>query len=193
MQGKKNIIDDILMSAKKSAETMIADAEAERAEAEKAIAAELAVLEASAAEEAKAAADAVKSGKLKLGELEAGKILLRFKRTCVDSVYDEVKAKILKMKDAEYLGLLQRLIAEVATDGDEVVAAKSDAKRVTAEWVKKVSTAIKKKLTLSKEKGEFEAGVILRNAEYDRDLTLYEIIADLKERTEPETVKSLGL
>ncbi|MDE7464286.1 MAG: hypothetical protein K2M48_04565, partial [Clostridiales bacterium] len=112
---------------------------------------------------------------------------------CGDTLYLDVKAKILKMKDAEYLGLLQRLIADVAENGDEIVASQKDAKRVTAAGVKKVSSAIKKKLTLSKEKGEFEAGVILKNAEYDRDLTLDEIIADLKDRTEPETVKSLGL
>ncbi|MCH5163258.1 MAG: V-type ATP synthase subunit E [Clostridiales bacterium] len=193
MQGKQNIIDDIIKSAKKSAETMIADAEQEKAEVEKAIAAELSAREKSAEEEAKAAADAVKSGKLKLGELEAGKIFLGYKRECVDNVYAAVKAKILKMKDAEYLAMLSRLIKEVAEDGDEIVAAKADSKRVNDAWVKKLSGSIKKKLTLSKEKGDFEAGVILKNAKYDRDLTVDEIIADLKERTEPETVKTLQL
>lgn len=193
MQGKQNIIDDIISSAKKTAAAMIADAENEKAEAEKAIAASLAESEKAAKAEADAAAHAVRSGKLKLGELEAGKILLGYKRACVDGVYSEIKAKILAMKDAEYLAFLQKLIAPVAVDGDEIVAAKSDAKRVTSAWVKKLSSALKIKLTLAKEYGEFDAGVTLRNAEFDRDLTVDAVIADLKDATEADTVKSLAL
>ncbi len=193
MQGKQKIIDDILMSAKRSAETMIADAEKERAETDEKIAAALAESEKLAAEEANAAADAVYAGRLKLGELEASKTILRYKRACVDGVYDAVKDRILKMKDGEYLDFLAKLIGDIAEDGDEIIAAKSDSKRVTAAWVKKLSATLKKKLSLSSECGEFEAGIVLRNAEYDRNLTLDEIVSDLKDRTESDTVKSLGL
>lgn len=193
MQGKQKIIDDILASAKKTAADMIAEAEKEREEAESVVASSLSASEKSAKAEADAAAQALKNGKLKLGELEAGKILLRYKRACVDGVYSAVKAKILAMKDGEYLALLQKLIASAAADGDEIVAAKSDGKRVTTAWVKKISSSLKIKLTLAKETGDFDAGVILRNAEYDRDLTIDEIIADLKDATEADTVKSLEL
>lgn len=193
MQGKKNIIDDIISSAKKSAETMISDAEKERDEAQKAAEAEFAAAQKAADEQAAFAAEAVKRGKLKLGELEAGKVLLSYKRACVDEVYKAVKDKVLKMKDADYLDLLSKLIKECANDGDEIVACRADVNRVTAAWVKKLSTSIKKKLTLSKETGEFEAGVVLKSGGYDIDLTVDEIIADLKYRTESETVKSLKL
>lgn len=193
MQGKKNIIDDILSSAKKSAEVMIADAEEERTQAEKAVAALLDASQKEAEEQAAQEAENVRRGKLKLGELEAGKILLRYKRACVDEVYKAVKDKILKMKDADYLDLLGKLIGEAAADGDEIVAAKSDSKRVTAAWVKKLSSSTKKKLALSDEKGEFEGGVVLKSHGYDVDLTIDEIITDLKYRTETTTVKDLGL
>ncbi len=192
MQGKKNIIDDILQSAKKSAETMIADAEADKAAAEAELAKTCEKLAEKAHEEARAAAEAVYAGRVKLGELEAGKITLGYKRAAVDAVYEEVKARILKMKDADYLDLMARYISNECADDDEIIAGEKD-KRITGAWVKKLAAACKKKITLSGERGDFDAGVVLRNAEYERDLTVDAIVSDLRDRTEQETIKSLGL
>ncbi len=193
MQGKEKIIDDILSAARKTAAAMIDEATAERDAAVDALRAELEKSAAQAAEKTRAAADAVYAGQVKLGELESGKLMLKAKQDCVAAVYAAVREKILAQSDAQYLALLQKLIVRYCEDGDEVVAAGADAKRVTAAWVKKVSTAAKKKLTLSAARGDFAGGVILRNARYDRDLTVDELIADLKDRTESEVAKKLGL
>lgn len=193
MQGKEKIIDDILSSARNTAAAMIEEATAERDASVEALRAELEKAEAAAAEKTRAAADAVYAGQVKLGELESGKLMLKAKQDCVAAVYAAVREKILGLSDAKYLELMQKLIVRYCEDGDEVIAAKADAKRVTAAWVKKVATAGKKKLTLSSEHGDFAAGVILRNARYDRDLTVDELIADLKDRTESEVVQKLGL
>ncbi|MBD5132759.1 MAG: hypothetical protein HDT28_09295 [Clostridiales bacterium] len=193
MQGKEKLIDDILSSAKSTAAAMVEEATRE-------VDAEVAALRSSLDEKQKiereeilGAAQSVYSGQVKLAELESNKVLLQARQDCVNAVYDGVKQKILSAPDAEYLKLLEKLIVSVCEDGDEIVAAKSDAKRVTAAWVKKVATAAKKKLTLSKEAGEFSGGVILRNARYDRDLSVDEIVAELKEATIAETVQKLGL
>lgn len=193
MQGKQKIIDGIIDTAKTTAAGMIADAEAEAAARFDALREELEAKKQESDRAAEALANAAYSGGIKLGELEAGKVMLKAKRNCVDAVYDRVKELIFGMKDADYLAFLQRIIADNCSDGDEIVAAAADGKRVTAAWVKKVATATKKKLTLSKEHGDFDGGVVLRNAEYDRALTVDEIVADLKDRTEADTVKVLGL
>ncbi|MCH5165535.1 MAG: V-type ATP synthase subunit E [Clostridiales bacterium] len=193
MQGTQKIIDDILSSAKNTATAMIEEATAEQEESLAALRASLDNAQAESIKKSEEQADAAYAGRVKLGDLEASKVMLRAKQQCVAAVYDGVREKIMKASDAKYLALLARLITEACEDGDEVIAAKSDEKRVTAAWLKKVSTAAKKKLTLSKERGEFEGGVILRGARHDRDLSIDEIVADLKERTIGETVKKLGL
>ena len=193
MEGTQKIIDEIISSAKQTAAAMEKEAR-EELDADKArLADELEKAKAAALEKYKLEADAVYSGRVKLGELEAGKVLLDARQKCVAAVYDGVREKILGAPDKEYLALLGKLIAECCENGDEVIAAKSDSKRVTAAWLKKIADGAKVKLTLSKTYGDFAGGVILRNARYDRDLTVDEIVESLKERTVGETVKNLGI
>lgn len=193
MQGKEKLIDDILSAARRTAAAMIEEANAECEASLSALAKELENSRSSAAAEAERAANDMYSGKIKLCELEAGKIMLEARQNCVAEVYDSVKKKILGAPDKEYLEFLKAVVSPVLSDGDEIVAAKADEKRVTAEFVKKLSAATGKKITLAKERGDFDGGVILRSSTYDRNLTADEIISDLKERTVSETVKRLGL
>ncbi len=191
MQGKEKMIDDILQSAKTTAAAMVEEAEAERADAETALRAELEKAKADSDAEAARAADSAYSGLVKLGELEAGKIMLDARQRVVAAVYDGVRARITGAGDAEYLGLMHKLVVEACEDGDEVIPPKGD-KRITAAWVKKAATAAKKKLSLGKPE-DISGGLILRNSKYDRALTVDEIVADLKERTVADTAKKLGL
>lgn len=192
MQGKRDIIDDILQSAKKTAAAMIEEAAKESDDSVESLRKELDAQKSAADENARAAADAEYFGKVKLGELEAGKLLLEKKRECVAAVYAEVEKKLESMKDADYLKLMQKLVTASCEDGDEIIAGKTD-KRITADWVKKVSKAAGKKLSLSKEKRDINGGVIISNAKFEVDLTFGAIVADLKERTESETAARLGL
>ena len=192
MQGKDEMIDDIIRSAEKTAATMIEEASAESDAAIAALEKELDAAKLTTDADAASAAASAYAGKVKLGELEAGKAMLDAKQKCVAAVYDGVRKKLVDMPQAEYLKLMQRLLAPAVEDGDELVAGKSD-KRITAEFVKKLATATKKKVTLAKDKGEFEAGAILRNPRYDRDFTVDAIVAELRERTVTDTVKKLGL
>ena len=189
MQGKEKMIDDILQSAKTTAAAMVEEAEAERADAETALRAELEKAKADSDAEAARAADSAYSGLVKLGELEAGKIMLDARQRVVAAVYDGVRARITGAGDAEYLGLMHKLVVEACEDGDEVIPPKGD-KRITAAWVKKAATAAK--LSLGKPE-DISGGLILRNSKYDRALTVDEIVADLKERTVADTAKKLGL
>lgn len=192
MQGKDEMIDDIIRSAEKTAATMIEEASAESDAAIAALEKELDAAKLETDADAASAAASAYAGKVKLGELEAGKAMLDAKQRCVAAVYDGVRKKLVDMPQAEYSKLMQRLLAPAVEDGDELVAGKSD-KRITAEFVKKLATATKKKVTLAKDKGEFEAGAILRNPRYDRDFTVDAIVAELRERTVTDTVRKLGL
>ena len=192
MQGKDEMIADILDSARSAASKMIDEATAEMQALIDGTRAQLDEMRIKSDAEKLAAANAVYDGRIKLGELEVSKITLAAKQECVAAVYAEVRKKIIGMPAAEYAKLMTKLVAAHVEDGDEIIAGKSD-KRITAEWVKSLSKSTKKKLTLSKEKGEFEAGVILRNSRYDRDFTVDEIVADLRERTVSEVAKKPGL
>ncbi len=193
MEGKQKIIDDIIASADATAERIVEQAVAEVQSALDELKSSLASAHTASAEKYRADAQATYDGQVKLGELEAGKIMLKARQACVSAVYDGVRERILSAPDKEYLALLQKLIVGACENGDEVIAAQADEKRVTAAWVKKVGESAKRKLTLSKTRGEFAGGVILRNAKYDRDLTVDEIVSELKERTVGETVAKLGL
>lgn len=193
MEGKQKIIDEIIATAKKSAESMINAARAELKSSEDELVAELEKAKADALAKYAFEAESLYSGRVKLGELEAGKAVLKARQQCVAAVYDGVRERILAAPDKEYLALIGKLIKEHAEDGDEVIIAKSDAKRITAAWLKKIADGAKIKLKLPKTTGDFSGGVILRNAKYDRDLTVDEIVHELRERTVADTVKSLGI
>ena len=192
MQGKDNIIDDILQSAKKTAAAMVEEASAETEQSVEAARAALEKSRLEAQEQAKADAERVYSGAVKLGELEANKILLEKKQRCVSAVYDGLRELMIGLPADKYLEIMQELVVSSCEDGDEIIAAKAD-KRITDAWVKKAGAAAKKKLKLSAEKGEFDAGLILRNEKYDRDFTVDALVAEMRDRTEAETAKLLGL
>ncbi len=192
MQGKDEMIDDILASARTVASKIIDEATVEHNALIEATRAALEEQRIKTDAEKIAAANAVYDGRIKLGELEVGKIILGAKQKCVSAVYDGVRDRIVAMPSAEYTKLIARLVSAYVEDGDEIIVGKSD-KRLTAEWVKNLSKSTKKKLTLSKEKGDFDAGVVLRNSRYDRDFTVDEIVADLRERTVSDVAKKLGL
>ncbi len=192
MQGKDEMIDDILASARTVASKIIDEATVEHNALIEATRAALEEQRIKTDAEKIAAANAVYDGRIKLGELEVGKIILDAKQKCVSAVYDGVRDRIVAMPSAEYTKLIARLVSAYVEDGDEIIVGKSD-KRLTAEWVKNLSKSTKKKLTLSKEKGDFDAGVVLRNSRYDRDFTVDEIVADLRERTVSDVAKKLGL
>lgn len=193
MVGKEKMTDELLSLAKKAASAMIEEATEESKQAEEAVRAALETKKIEHKKEADEAAARAYEGRLKLGELEKSKALLKAKQQCVAEVYTKVKELILSLKDADYLALYKKLIESECEDGDEIIVAKSDAKRINAEFVKKLSQSTKKKLTLSKEAGDFGGGIILRGASYDRDLSVDAVVEDLKVRTVTETVQKLGL
>lgn len=193
MEGTQKIIDEIISSAKQTAAAVEREAREELDADAARLAEDLERTRVAALERYKLEADAAYSGRVKLGELEAGKVLLDARQRCVAAVYDGVREKILAAPDKEYLAFIGKLIAECCEDGDEVIAARADEKRVTAAWLKKIADGAKVKLTLCKTYGDFAGGVMLRNPRYDRDLTVDEIVESLKERTVGDTVKSLGI
>ena len=192
MQGDKQLIDDILATAKAAVEAAVNEATENNTAALKKVQAELDAQRAQAEAEIKAAADRERAGKVKLGELEAGKIMLDAKQRCVSAVYDEVYKKLVGLSNEKYLALMKKLISRTCEDGDEIIASAAD-KSITDAWVKKLGGELKKKLSLSAERGEFSRGVILRNPKCDKSLTFDDIVAELKERTVGDTVARLGL
>ncbi len=192
MQGDKQLIDDILATAKAAAEAAVNEATENNTAALKKVQAELDAQRAQAEAEIKAASDRERAGKVKLGELDAGKIILDAKQRCVSAVYDEVYKKLVGLSNEKYLALMKKLISRACEDGDEIIASAAD-KSITDAWVKKLGGELKKKLSLSAERCEFSRGVILRNPKYDKSLTFDDIVAELKERTVGDTAARLGL
>ena len=102
---------------------------------------------------------------------------------CKSALLDDVFAlagEELKRDKKAYKAYLTAAISAAAEDGDEVIAAKSDEKVVTAAFVAAIAKSAKVKIKLDKERGDFLGGVILSGEKYDKNLTLEEDLRALR-------------
>lgn len=116
-----------------------------------------------------------------LAEIEAKKVFLKAKRDIIDKTVARAKEKMLALPDEEYIEWISTLIANKGTDGDEAIISKNDVGRITDEVIAKVAKTIGKKITLSKEVGDFSGGIILRQNGCDKNMTLETALDEIKQ------------
>ena len=119
--------------------------------------------------------------------IDASKILLSAKQKAVDTAYQQAKQSIISMSDAEYKAFISGLIAKYAEDGDKVVFAECDKKRMSGDFLKAVST----KLTVSNKTHSGQGGVILESEKCDKNLTIEALMKAVREETEIDVAKIL--
>lgn len=191
MNGQEAIIAEILSVAQNKADALISDAEATRDESLENVRREQERKKSDALRTAQNAAEEVAARSVTLGKLEARKIELSAKQQAIDAAFAEAERKVSHMTDHIYRDFMASLIKEYAEDGDRVVIAAGDTKRLHAEWLQSVSKACGKSLTLSSETHNGSGGVILCGERCDKNLTLETLFAALREERLGDVAKRL--
>ena len=169
--AKQELLDKILGDAKERARVTIAEAESKADALLAAAEEECAAMQESARKLAAAARPETLKRRRSMAELEVRKAILREKQTQIAKVYEQAILAVRESKS--YPLLLTKMIVSSAEDGDGVIFASCDAKKV--DRAKIVAAAEKEagvKLTLLDELGSFGGGIVLRGKECDKNLSL---------------------
>lgn len=181
MEGKEAIIADIMQKAENAAAGLIRDAEAERDEVLGRVREEEDRRRNEAVAAAERAAQALIARRQTLNELEARKVELAAKQQVIDAAFEEAAKKILNMTDHIYREYIGGLVERYAEDGDCVLVAERDVKRLHAEWLNAICNKTGKTLTLSEQTHNGRGGIILVGKRCDKNLTLETMLATLRE------------
>ncbi|MCK4350041.1 MAG: hypothetical protein KAX13_04245 [Candidatus Krumholzibacteria bacterium] len=123
-------------------------------------------------------------------ELRLRKELLERKREILDALYVEAAKRIESLERDEYLELMKMMIQRRATSFKEEIVVPEDQREIFGkEFLDSLNkTAGRKKgaISISDEPGDFSWGVILREGKRSVDLTLDVLIAQLRDRIEPD-------
>lgn len=191
MDGKEAIISEIIGKAEVTAAGLISDAQAERDALLEKTKSEAERIRQESIASARETAEAIISRRKTLSDLEARKSELAAKQKVIDSAFDEAVKKILNMTDHIYREFIGGFIAKYADDGDRVIIAERDAKRLHAEWLDSVSKTCGKRLSFADEKHGGMGGVILSGKTCDKNLTLETMMAALRDSSLSGVVKRL--
>ena len=125
-------------------------------------------------------------------DLEHKKDILAMKRGVLDAAFARAEADITKLPDADFCGLMTRLLLDCADDGTgEICVAKSDEKRLGTDFLKKANLALKTKcgqgeVTFAKEMCEKKGGFIYRKGGMEIDCSVEAVVALAREQMETD-------
>jgi V/A-type H+-transporting ATPase subunit E len=191
MEGKEAIISYILDEAA-AAETAAETAAAAKKEREiREVREEMEAKAEKARIGAQNSASLILSRRESAARIDGAKLVLKAKQKLIDAVYARAKESVLNLSDASYRELIGGYIVKYADEGDEVITARNDHKRLSAEFIKQISDKFKLGLTLGAKTHDDLGGVILRGSLCDKNLTLSSIIDGIREKTESEVIKKL--
>lgn len=172
MEGKDTIINKIMSDADSQAEEILAQAKAKaEAQVKKALD-ESEALQADAAKKAEDAGSELITCRLTVAGLDVKKQMLAVKKELIDASFAKAESVLAGLEDDDYLKLISAMLAKSASDGDTVTVSAKDKSRITADFIKKQSKKLGISLTLGKEYGDFDGGIILTGGGVDKNLTL---------------------
>ena len=172
MEGKDTIINKIMSDADSQAEEILAQAKAKaEAQVKKALD-ESEALQADAAKKAEDAGSELITRRLTVAGLDVKKQMLAVKKELIDASFAKAESVLAGLEDDDYLKLISAMLAKSASDGDTVTVSAKDKSRITADFIKKQSKKLGISLTLGKEYGDFDGGIILTGGGVDKNLTL---------------------
>ena len=176
MDGKQAIICKILDDANEKAQSIISNAN--KNVDEKITDAEEFAKEYSTAQLsiAKKEAGEIIERRLIVADLDARKDLLSKKQQVISKVFDLAYEKLCSIDKKTYLDFVEKLIIEVAEDGDQVLLSKDGV--LSSSDIESLKVFKDKKLVAKKEKGDFIGGVILFGKNADKNLTFKAILLE---------------
>ena len=134
MEGKE-IAEAILNEARQKAASLISEAEEKKRLSLKEAESVLAAKKEAVLKEAQKEAEQTVRRREMLARLDAQKTILSVKQQLIERVYSEAAGRVVNMTDNLYREFIQALIKEYAENGDEIMIAKQDAKRLNYDWL----------------------------------------------------------
>ena len=128
---------------------------------------------------AKKEAEEVIERRLIVADLDARKDLLSKKQQVISKVFDLAYAKLCSIDKKTYLDFVEKLVIEVAEDGDQVVLSKDEV--LSKGDIEGLKVFKDKKLIVSKERGDFIGGVMLFGKNADKNLTFKAILLEKRD------------
>ncbi len=187
MNGKDNIINKILSDAEEKCNEILAEAQNQATEisqaAQKAIDAEKQTL---AARLEKLSAESLRNG-LAGAKLSSRKYELQKKQTLVSACYQNALLTLQNLSGAQRKAFLHKLLQNYAEDGETVFVSKADATFVDQKFLDSTG----KKLVLGKGNLQTDGGLLLQGEGYDKDLSLKNVVAYVREQTEGAVATAL--
>lgn len=190
MQGKEAIIEKIISDATVRGEAVIDDAKFKATEIENVAKAVCASMADNAEKERAATVNDVLTRSKTVAELDAKKLLFDAKNQVVALTFETALNKVKNLPKEKYAKLVMGMLS-MAEDGDVVTISKREKDVLTEAVIKEFAAKKKIKLTLNKEFGEFDGGIILSGSGVDKNLTFETEFQLLKDELEETVAKKL--
>lgn len=190
MQGKEAIIEKIISDATVRGEAVIDDAKFKATEIENAAKVVCASMAEKAEKERAAAVNDVLTRSKTVAELDAKKLLFDAKNQVVALTFETALNKVKNLPKEKYAKLVMGMLS-MAEDGDVVTISKREKDVLTEAVIKEFAAKKKIKITLNKEFGDFDGGIILSGSGVDKNLTFETEFQLLKDELEETVAKKL--
>ncbi len=123
--------------------------------------------------------------------LDAKKILMNAKSCAIDNLFEKALNQLANMDKKKYLAIIESLLKKYAEDGDTVIISEMDKNRITQKFIDDVAKKLAIKLTLSKELGNFNGGVVLAGKNSDKNLSFDMELLGIREEYETQIANML--
>ncbi|MDD4840041.1 MAG: V-type ATP synthase subunit E family protein [Clostridia bacterium] len=190
MQGKDAIINKIIADAERNEKATLSDAEVRVDEIVSGLAEQSKeYIYRSKAEQDKLKEEIV-ARSATVAALDAKKLLLDAKNTLIVKTFETALKKARNLQKKSYEKLIFGML-ELAEDGDVLIISEREKDIITAAKLKEFSEKKKIKVTLAKEFGTFDGGIILSNHGVSKNITLDTEISLLRDEMEEEIARKL--
>ena len=188
--SKEAIIEKIISDGQRKSDAILQEAKSKADEILAAAAGECKTYyDQSVYETGKLVDDILYRGKT-VAELDAKKLQLGAKAKILNAVFDSALEKLRSLDKKAYKGLLLSMLAN-AEDGDEVIISAREKDILTAKDVNDYAAKRGIKLSLAKEFGDFDGGLMLRGKGIDKNFTFEVEVAMLRDEIEMNIAKEL--
>ncbi len=189
MDGKEAIIERILSDATEKANDLLSSAKSQAQE--KIDSAKLWVEDYNSTQKKVLDAEVkdIVFRRMTVAELDVRKLLLKARQDVIGAVFDKAYEKLCNLDKNTYLEFVKQLLEDYADDNDEIVLSCDGV--LSDVDVKSLNVFSVKKLTVSKETGDFIGGIMLVGRICDKDLSFKRLVDNKKDDLSAKIVEML--
>jgi len=108
------------------------------------------------------------------------------KSKAVDNLFQKTLEQLALLDKKKYLAIIENLLKKYAEDGDIVIISSQDKGKITQKFVDDIAKNMGIKLSLAKDFGSFNGGVILAGKNSDKNLSFDMELLQLREECETQ-------